>query len=86
MVGVIGAIGLGYFAYLENYNKQKLLIEKEENLWKNTQTYAIGRDDWTLVDCRTNKVVTKADLNGKWILMYFGFAHCQGLEYSLDGF
>ena len=53
-----------------------LRIEKEENLWSNSQTYHIGRDDWTLTDCRTNNVVTKEDLNGKWILMYFGFAHC----------
>ena len=76
LLGGIAAVGLGYFAYIENYNKQQLLLEQEENLWKNTQTYAIGRDDWTLVDCRTNKVITKDDLNGKWILMYFGFAHC----------
>ena len=64
------------FYYNNRVNEEILEMEREENLWKNTQTYNIGRDDWTLIDCRTNKTVTKADLNGKWILMYFGFAHC----------
>merc|ERR1712110_701325 len=47
-----------------------------EELWKNSQTYDIGLGDYTLIDCRTSKTITKQDLTGKWLLMYFGFAHC----------
>ena len=35
-----------------------------------------GKGDWTLIDCKTEKVITKKDLHGKWVLMYFGFSHC----------
>ena len=38
----------------EELKKEKLKQEREQNLWNNTQQYNIGRNDWTLVNCRDN--------------------------------
>ncbi|CBY12826.1 unnamed protein product [Oikopleura dioica] len=77
--GIVGFVaGSVYFMhwYDEELKKAKLKQEREQNLWNNTQQYNIGRNDWTLVNCRDNSVVTKEKLKEKWLLMYFGFAHC----------
>ena len=55
--GIVGFVaGSVYFMhwYDEELKKEKLKQEREQNLWNNTQQYNIGRNDWTLVNCKDN--------------------------------
>jgi len=64
------------YTHSENYKEEQKRIEREQAQWSNANNVDIGKGDWTLIDCKTEKVITKKDLHGKWVLMYFGFSHC----------
>jgi len=78
IVSGIAASTFVFYGYIKHRREEELKLEREENLWKNTRNdgMGIGRDDWTLINCATGNTVTKKDLSGKWVLMYFGFSHC----------
>ena len=45
-----------------NFVQEIKRIEKEQQQWSNAQNVDIGTGDWTLIDCRSNDVITKDDL------------------------
>merc|ERR1719312_1967087 len=65
-VGVIlTAVWGGLYAmyvHSENYKEEQKRIEREQAQWSNANNVDIGKGDWTLIDCKTEKVITKKDL------------------------
>merc|ERR1711953_736552 len=62
--------------FTSSYKEEQERMQKEQDGWSNHQNLDIGKGDWTLIDCKTKMPITKQDLEGKWIIMYFGFCHC----------
>jgi len=79
IAATLAALWAGFYGTIEYSNQYKLeqeRMKKEQAQWSNANNVDIGRGDWTLLDCKTNSPITKDDLKDKWLLMYFGFAHC----------
>ncbi|KAK3607501.1 hypothetical protein CHS0354_031122 [Potamilus streckersoni] len=71
VLAVVMGGGLIMF-YLSLKNQKELELEQERN--KTLKEIGMG-GSWTLVDHNGN-MKTSEDLQGQWLLIYFGFTHC----------
>ena len=85
---IVAVIALGIGFGLSWYTHSQKPIELESGLWFGEQARALP--EFELVDHR-QKPLTRADLNGHWSLMFFGYTHCPdicpiGLQTMADAF
>ncbi|KAM9311786.1 protein SCO2 homolog, mitochondrial [Gastrophryne carolinensis] len=68
---VIGGVAVGIWRYLQWEKEEKKKLERINQL----RTVAVGQGDFNLLD-HTGQPCCKKDLQGHWVLLYFGFTHC----------
>merc|ERR1712131_117792 len=50
------------YTHSENYKEEQKRIEREQAQWSNANNVDIGKGDWTLIDCKTEKVEKIMDI------------------------